>query len=111
MIEAFIWGAFASGTLLIGVNIAYTSRRGPKVNAVVMAAGAGLLLGSVANDLIEEALKSGPLLWVAASFFLGSAVFVIGDLVLDRMGAAKRKDLIRRTGRRIGEGASVSSIS
>jgi ZIP family zinc transporter len=29
---------------------------------------------------------------VATSFFLGSAVFVIGDLVLDRMAAAKRKD-------------------
>ena len=77
---------------MIGAIIAYVSRRGPKVNAVVMAAGDGLLLGSVAYDLIEEALKSSSLLWVAASFFLGSAVFVIGDLVLDRMGAAKRKD-------------------
>ena len=57
-----------------------------------MAAGAGLLLGSVAYDLIEEALKSSSLLWVAASFFLGSAVFVIGDLLLDHMGASKRKD-------------------
>jgi ZIP family zinc transporter len=78
--------------LLLGAIIAYVSRPGPKVNAVVMALGAGLLLGSVAYDLIEEALKSSSLLWVAASFFLGSAVFVIGDLVLDRMGAAKRKD-------------------
>jgi hypothetical protein len=33
--------------LLIGAVIAYVSRPGPKVNAVVMAAGAGLLLGSV----------------------------------------------------------------
>ena len=62
MIEAFPWGALASGTLLIGAIIAYVSRPGPKVNAVVMAAGAGLLLGSVAYDLIEEALKSSSLL-------------------------------------------------
>ena len=65
---------------------------GPKFHAVVMAAGAGLLLGSVAYNLIEEAPKANSLLRVAASFFLGSAVFVIGDLATDRMGAAKRKN-------------------
>jgi hypothetical protein len=43
VIEAFLWGALASGTLLIGAIIAYVSRPGPKFNAVVMAAGAGLL--------------------------------------------------------------------
>ena len=62
------------------------------MNAVIMAAGAGLLLGSVAYDLIEEALKLTSLTLVVASFFLGSAVFVIGDVLLDRLGAAKRKD-------------------
>ncbi|MDJ0872028.1 MAG: hypothetical protein QNJ87_09670 [Gammaproteobacteria bacterium] len=92
MLEAFLWGGVAAGTLLVGAIIAYVARPGPKLNAVVMAAGAGLLLGSVAYDLIEEALKLTSLLWVIASFFLGSAVFVIGDLLLDRMGAAERKD-------------------
>ncbi len=92
MLEAFLWGGVAAGTLLVGAIIAYVARPGPKLNAVVMAAGAGLLLGSVAYDLIEEALKLTSLLWVIAAFFLGSAVFVIGDLLLDRMGAAERKD-------------------
>jgi len=92
MIEAFLWGGAAAATLLLGAIVAYAAKVGPKVNAITMAAGAGLLLGSVSYDLIEEALKSSSLLWVAFSFFLGSAVFVIGDLVLDRMGAAQRKD-------------------
>ncbi len=92
MLEAFLWGGVAAGTLLVGAIIAYVARPGPRLNAVVMAAGAGLLLGSVAYDLIEEALKLTSLLWVIAAFFLGSATFVIGDLVLDRMGAAERKD-------------------
>jgi len=92
MLEAFIWGGVASGMLLIGAIIAYVARPGPRLNAVIMAAGAGLLLGSVAYDLMEEALKSGSLLLVAASFLLGSAAFVAGDLILDRMGATQRKD-------------------
>jgi ZIP family zinc transporter len=92
MLEAFLWGAAASGMLLVGAIIAYVFRPSPKVNAVIMAVGAGLLLGSVAYDLIEEALKSSSLLVVVFSFFLGSAVFVVGDLIIDRMGAAQRKD-------------------
>ncbi len=92
MTEAFFWGGAAAATLLLGAIIAYAAQLGPKINAITMAAGAGLLLGSVSYDLIEEALKSSSLLWVAFSFLLGSGVFVLGDLVLDRMGAAQRKD-------------------
>lgn len=92
MLEAFLWGAAASGTLLLGALLAYAFKPGPRVNAVVMAAGAGLLLGSVAYDLVEEALQSSSLALVVIFFFLGSAAFVAGDLVLDRMGGAQRKD-------------------
>ena len=88
MLEAFLWGAVASGTLLLGAVIAYSASPGPRLNAVIMASGAGLLLGSVSYDLIEEALKSSSLLLVASTFFLGSFTFIVGDRILDRMGAA-----------------------
>jgi ZIP family zinc transporter len=91
MLEAFLWGALASGALLLGAILAYAFNPGPKLNACVMAAGAGLLLGSVSYDLIEEALALSSLLWVAVALFHGAAVFVIGDLVLDRKGAGDRK--------------------
>lgn len=92
MFEALLWGAAAAAMLLAGAVVAYVSRPGPRLNAVIMAVGAGLLLGSVAYDLVEDALESSSLLLVTGAFFLGSAVFLIGDLLLDRMGAAKRKD-------------------
>lgn len=92
MLGAFGWGALASATLLLGAILAYVFRPGPRLNAVIMAAGAGLLLGSVSYDLIEEALQMSSLVWVAIWFFAGSAVFVAGDLILDRMGANKRKN-------------------
>jgi len=92
MLESLLCGTAASAMLLVGAAIAYLSRPSPRLNAVVMAMGAGLLLGSVAYDLIEDALHSSSLLLVTAAFFLGSGAFLIGDLLLNRMGAAKRKD-------------------
>lgn len=92
MLEAFAWGAVASGTLLLGAMLAYLFRPGAGLNAVIMAAGAGLLLGSVSYDLVEEALETASFLWVALWFFAGSATFVLGDVLLDRMGARKRKN-------------------
>jgi zinc transporter, ZIP family len=62
MLEAFFWGAGASAMLLVGALTGYLSRPSPRVNAVIMAAGAGLLLGSVAYDLIEDALRASSLL-------------------------------------------------
>jgi ZIP family zinc transporter len=58
MIEAFIWGAVAASPLLIGALVAYVATPSKTVIAVVMALGAGLLIGSVAFELIDEALKT-----------------------------------------------------
>jgi ZIP family zinc transporter len=92
MFEAFSWGAAASAMLLLGAVIAYVSRPSARLNAMIMAAGAGLLIGSVSYDLIEDALKSSSLRLVTTAFFLGSAAFWVGDLLLDKLGAANRKD-------------------
>lgn len=64
-------------------------------------AGAGLLLGSVAYDLIAVALRSSSLLLVTAAFFLGSATFLIGNLLLDRLGqptGSRASPLVRSCG-------------
>lgn len=92
MFEAFLWGTVAAAMLLVGAVIAFVARPGPKLNAAIMAVGAGLLLGSVAYELIEEALEAGSFLVVAGAFVLGSAAFVVGDGLLDRQGAKHRKD-------------------
>ena len=92
MLEAFLWSALASGMLLFGAVIAYLGRPGPRLNAVVMAVGSGLLLGSVSYDLLQEAVQISSLWWVTLTFFLGSAAFVAGDLWLDHRGGDKRKN-------------------
>jgi zinc transporter, ZIP family len=90
--EAFGWGAIGASTLLIGAIIAYQLTPGRRLIAVVMAVGTGLLIGSVSFELIDEALKTQTVAWVALLVLVGSAVFTVGDWILDRRGAGERKD-------------------
>jgi ZIP family zinc transporter len=88
---AFAVGAAASGALLVGALIALAARPGARTNAVVMALGAGVLLGSVSYDLVEEADSQLPFWQVAVMLFAGSAVFLIGARWIDRSGGHRRK--------------------
>ena len=88
MIEAFLWGAFGASALLVGALVAYVASPSPKVIAVVMALGAGLLIGSVAFELIDEALKE-------------AEVARVGLFTLDRRRHVHCRQLVARSrGRR-----------
>jgi ZIP family zinc transporter len=63
------------------------------VIAVVMALGTGLLIGSVAFELVDEALETQTVASVAALVLVGSAVFTVGDWRLTRRGGGDRKDM------------------
>jgi zinc transporter, ZIP family len=90
--EAFGWGAVGASALLIGALIAYVLAPGRRLIAVVMALGTGLLIGSVSFELIDEALKTQTVAWVALLVLVGAAVFTVGDWLIERRGGAKRKD-------------------
>ena len=92
MIEAFFWGAVGASALLVGVLVAYGARPSPKVIAVVMALGAGLLIGSVAFELVDEALETTEVARVGLFTLVGAATFTLGNWWLDRRGAGDRKD-------------------
>jgi ZIP family zinc transporter len=92
MLEAFLWGAVGASALLIGALIAYVATPSPKIIAVVMALGAGLLIGSVAFELIDEALETTEVARVGLFTLIGAATFTFGNWVLDKRGAGDRKD-------------------
>src|SRR5215207_7864347 len=92
MAAAFGWGALGASALLIGALIAYQLTPGRGVIAVVMALGTGLLIGSVSFELIDEALKTQTVAWVALLVLVGGAVFAVGDWLLTRGGGGERKD-------------------
>jgi ZIP family zinc transporter len=92
MLEAFLWGAFASSSLLLGGALALRLPVSRLVLGLVMGFGAGVLLSAVAFELVEEAFRtSGYLSDVATGLFAGCAVFTLGDALIDRMGGADRK--------------------
>jgi zinc transporter, ZIP family len=90
--EAFGWGAVGAAALLIGAVIAYQFSPSRQVIAVVMALGTGLLIGSVSFELIDEALKTQTVAWVALLVLVGAGAFTVGNWLLERQGGSNRKD-------------------
>jgi ZIP family zinc transporter len=92
VLEAFFWGAFGASGLLVGALVAYLSTPGPRLIALVMALGSGLLIGSVSFELVDEALKTADVGMVGLFTLLGAATFTLGDWLLERRGGGDRKD-------------------
>lgn len=93
MLEAFGWGLLASSSLVIGSLIAIWLHPSPRLIALIMGFGAGVLISAVAFDLIDEAAeKSSGDGWIALGLFLGCGVFFGGDQLISRLGGADRKD-------------------
>jgi zinc transporter, ZIP family len=92
VIEALLWGALAASPLVLGAMVAYLSTPSRAFIAVVMALGTGLLIGSVAFELVDEAVKTTDVGVVGLYTLAGAAVFTAGDVLLERSGGGDRKD-------------------
>ena len=60
--------------------------------AVVMALGAGVLVSSVAFELMDEAYKIGGLDAAASGLLFGAAVFFLADRAVNNRGGGRRKN-------------------
>jgi len=82
------WGALAASSLVIGALIALFRPVAMKPLGLIMAFGSGVLVSSVAYELVEEAVAVGGQLPMAIGLAAGSIVFYLGDRAIDRLGAA-----------------------
>jgi ZIP family zinc transporter len=92
VVAAIGWGAISASALLVGALIACHLTPGRGVIALVMALGAGLLIGSVSFELVDEALKTGTVASVGLFVLVGGGTFAVGDWLLTRRGGGDRKD-------------------
>jgi ZIP family zinc transporter len=91
---AFLWGAVAASSLLIGGLLVMWRPIGERTIGLVMAFGAGVLISGVAFELIAPAIteaESGGHWKVALGLGAGALTFYLGDAYIDRMGGDKRK--------------------
>ncbi|TQO18675.1 ZIP family zinc transporter [Rhodoglobus vestalii] len=84
--------AFASGSMLVvGALVSWFVRVPASVTAGIMAFGAGVLLSTLAYELVQEANDGGGVLATIAGCLAGAILYVIADAVLARYGAQHRK--------------------
>ena len=100
MAASFGWGFLAASSLILGGAIALAWRINERALGLVMAFGSGVLISAVAFELVEEAFNTTVEGGVGLGLAAGSAVFFVGDLLIDRMGGADRKHCRRKAGRR-----------
>ena len=94
MAEAFFWGLVAASSLLLGAAVCFVRQPATRTLGLVMGFGAGVLLSSVAYELVEEGVEaSGRLQDVVVGLFAGAVVFTAGDAAVARLGYRDRKDI------------------
>jgi zinc transporter, ZIP family len=92
ILQAFAAGILAASALLLGSIIAVLRPVKTRTVGLIMAFGSGALISSVAYELVEEAFSmSSGNLWVGVAFFVGAFTFYVGDILIERVGGAKRK--------------------
>jgi zinc transporter, ZIP family len=107
MTEAFLWGAIAASSLLVGGIAAIWLPVGRRTLGLIMAFGAGVLISAVAYELVEEAFVTSHGNWeIALGLGAGSLVFFAGNAWIDRRGGAHRKD----SGGRQAEGSGLAIV-
>lgn len=90
---SFGWGTLAASSLVIGAIIAMVFHVSHRWIGLIMGFGAGVLISAVAFDLVEEATTvASSTTPVLVGMFAGCGVFYVGDLIIDRLGGAHRKN-------------------
>ena len=83
---AAVYGAIAASSLIVGALIAIVRTVPKRQLGLIMAFGSGVLISSVAYELVEEAVAIGGQLPLAAGMALGAIVFFLGDRLIDGLG-------------------------
>lgn len=92
MLDAFLLGLLAASSLVVGAVIATRREVPTRTLGLVLAFGSGILISSVAYELVAEAAttaagEGG----VGLGLGVGALAFFFGDLLIDRGGGAGRR--------------------
>ena len=92
---ALLYGSLASSSFVVGVVLGLFTSPPRRIVAGVIGFGAGVLVSALTFDLMREAFDTGGAWYAVGGFLLGAVIYVLADVVLERMAAKSPK----RTGR------------
>ncbi|MFB8145319.1 ZIP family metal transporter [Microbacterium sp. NPDC056003] len=81
---AAISGLIGGGTLLVGAAVAWFVDIPQRVVAGIMALGAGVLISTLAFELVEEAASVGGLVPTSIGFLAGAVIYIVADWLVSR---------------------------
>ncbi len=90
-LQAGLWGLLSGSALLLGAAVGYFVQVPQRLIAFVMAFGAGVLISTLAFELMEEAYQRGGFDATAIGFLTGAAVYTGVNWYLAHRGAQHRK--------------------
>jgi zinc transporter, ZIP family len=87
VITAALYGLLASSGLLVGALIGMLTTPPRQLVAAVTAFGSGVLVSALSFDLMGEAFALGDPAFAIVGFLVGALLFVLADVVLERIAA------------------------
>lgn len=92
MINAFLWGAFAASSLVIGDILATYIKIPKRIVGLIIAFGVGVLISAVSFELVEAAFITTNRGWaIAWGLLAGALVFFAGDQAVERFGGRRHR--------------------
>ena len=102
---AALSGVIGGGTLLVGAAVAWFVDIPQRVVAGIMALGAGVLISTLAFELVEEAADIGGLVPTSVGFLGGAILYIVADWLVTRPRAPKTAGAASGAGVMPGAGA------
>jgi zinc transporter, ZIP family len=111
MWEAALWGLISGSTLVVGALIGIRAHWSSRAIGLIMAFGAGVLIASVAYELVDDAAHVGTFGATAGGLAAGSLTFFVGDVLIARAGARHRKSSTGAPGSSAGAAVAASGAA
>src|SRR6478735_3079382 len=81
---AALSGLIGGGALLLGAAVAWFIAIPQRVVAGIMALGAGVLISTLAFELVEQAAEDGGLVPTTIGFLGGAVLYIVADQLISR---------------------------
>jgi ZIP family zinc transporter len=88
---AVFWGFVGGASLLLGALVGLYAGASQRIISVVMAVGAGVLMSSVAFELMEEAYREGGFDSPAIGLLVGALLYFAADLAVSRRAKHRKR--------------------